>query len=252
MFSVTVRDHVMIAHSFTGEVFGPAQRLHGATYVVDATFRGPELDADGILLDIGAPAVALHEVLADLNYRNLDDEEAVRRHEHLDRGPVPMGRGPARGAGGDRWARRRSRRSDRSRGDPPRVPRGVGDLRAVAVSRMHVRRARGHRRPHPAEWRQRLRPPGPRRTRGAGLGRGGAGRRRDVAGPGRRGRLGAPGPGRRRPGPRAPRRGRAGRLRGRSRSCSPRLTGCDWCRSCTCRWARTRSGRCSGRRRRCS
>ena len=75
MFSVTVRDHVMVAHSFTGEVFGPAQRLHGATYVVDATFRGPELDSDGILLDIGRAAEQLHEVLAAVNYRNLDDEE---------------------------------------------------------------------------------------------------------------------------------------------------------------------------------
>ena len=54
MFSVTVRDHMMIAHSFRGEVFGPAQRLHGATFVVDATFRRPELDADGIVVDIGA------------------------------------------------------------------------------------------------------------------------------------------------------------------------------------------------------
>jgi 6-pyruvoyl-tetrahydropterin synthase len=75
MFSVTVRDHVMVAHSFTGEVFGPAQRLHGATYVVDATFRGPELDPDGILVDIGRAAEQLHGVLADLNYRNLDDEQ---------------------------------------------------------------------------------------------------------------------------------------------------------------------------------
>jgi 6-pyruvoyl-tetrahydropterin synthase len=75
VFSVTVRDHVMVAHSFTGEVFGPAQRLHGATYVVDATFRGPDLDADGILVDIGRAAAELHEVLADVNYRNLDDEQ---------------------------------------------------------------------------------------------------------------------------------------------------------------------------------
>src|SRR5947209_15084934 len=76
MFGVTVRDHVMVAHSFTGEVFGPAQRLHGATYVVDATFRGPELGPDGILVDIGAAGRALGEVLARLNYRNLDDEDA--------------------------------------------------------------------------------------------------------------------------------------------------------------------------------
>ena len=74
MFSVTVRDHMMIAHSFEGEVFGPAQRLHGATYVVDATFRGTALDADTIVVDIGLAAEQLHAVLADLTYRNLDDE----------------------------------------------------------------------------------------------------------------------------------------------------------------------------------
>jgi 6-pyruvoyl-tetrahydropterin synthase len=74
VFSVTVRDHIMIAHSLRGEVFGPAQRLHGATYVVDATFRREELDADGIVVDIGRAAKELSAVLADLNYRNLDDE----------------------------------------------------------------------------------------------------------------------------------------------------------------------------------
>ena len=74
MFSVTVRDHVMIAHSFRGEVFGPAQRLHGATFVVDATFRRPDLDADGIVVDIGLATAQLHDVLGELNYRNLDDE----------------------------------------------------------------------------------------------------------------------------------------------------------------------------------
>jgi 6-pyruvoyl-tetrahydropterin synthase len=74
MFSVTVRDHIMIAHSFRGEVFGPAQRLHGATFVVDATFRRAELDTDGIVVDIAAATDALHAVLAELNYRNLDDE----------------------------------------------------------------------------------------------------------------------------------------------------------------------------------
>lgn len=76
MFSVTVRDHMMIAHSFQGEVFGPAQRLHGATYVVDATFRRAELDADNLVVDIGRAAAQLHEVLAELNYRNLDEEPA--------------------------------------------------------------------------------------------------------------------------------------------------------------------------------
>ena len=76
MFSVTVRDHMMIAHSLRGEVFGPAQRLHGATYVVDATFRRATLDADGIVVDIGRAAEALRAVVGELSYRNLDDEAA--------------------------------------------------------------------------------------------------------------------------------------------------------------------------------
>ena len=74
MYSVTVRDHMMIAHSFRGEVFGPAQRLHGATYVVDLELRRPELDDDGLVVDIGLASQALHEVLEELNYRNLDKE----------------------------------------------------------------------------------------------------------------------------------------------------------------------------------
>jgi 6-pyruvoyl-tetrahydropterin synthase len=73
VFSVTVRDHMMIAHSFHGEVFGPAQQLHGATYIVDATFRRPELDEDGIVVDIGRATEHLHDVLGGLTYRNLDD-----------------------------------------------------------------------------------------------------------------------------------------------------------------------------------
>ncbi|MET8373813.1 6-carboxytetrahydropterin synthase [Micromonospora profundi] len=76
MFSVTVRDHMMIAHSFQGEVFGPAQRLHGATFVVDATFRRPDLDSDGIVVDIGLATEQLREVVGELSYRNLDDEPA--------------------------------------------------------------------------------------------------------------------------------------------------------------------------------
>ncbi len=76
MFSVTVRDHVMVAHSFRGAVFGPAQALHGATFVVDATFRRPELDADHIVVDIGLATTSLGAVLDDLRYRNLDDEPA--------------------------------------------------------------------------------------------------------------------------------------------------------------------------------
>jgi 6-pyruvoyl-tetrahydropterin synthase len=75
MFTVTVRDHMMIAHSFRGEAFGPAQQLHGATYVVDAAFVGPRLDSDGVLVDIGRAAALLKDVLSALNYRNLDDED---------------------------------------------------------------------------------------------------------------------------------------------------------------------------------
>jgi 6-pyruvoyl-tetrahydropterin synthase len=77
MFSVTVREHMMIAHSLRGEVFGPAQRLHGATFVVDATLRRAELDADGIVIDIGRATAALRAVVAELDYRNLDDEPAL-------------------------------------------------------------------------------------------------------------------------------------------------------------------------------
>jgi 6-pyruvoyltetrahydropterin/6-carboxytetrahydropterin synthase len=76
MYTVCVRDHMMIAHSFTGEVFGPAQQLHGATYVVDLELRRPQLDDHGVVVDIGLAGTALHEVLAALNYRNLDAEAA--------------------------------------------------------------------------------------------------------------------------------------------------------------------------------
>ncbi|GAA5202478.1 6-carboxytetrahydropterin synthase [Microbacterium jejuense] len=73
-FGVTVRDHLMIAHSLRGDVFGPAQRLHGATYVVDATFRADELDEHGVVVDIGWAADELREIVGALSYRNLDDE----------------------------------------------------------------------------------------------------------------------------------------------------------------------------------
>ena len=78
MFSVTVRDHVMIAHSFCGEVFGPAQRLHGATYVIDVTFKRPELDADGLVVDSGLASRAVSAVLRAFDYRNLDDEPVFK------------------------------------------------------------------------------------------------------------------------------------------------------------------------------
>ena len=80
MYSLTVRDHVMIAHSFEGEVFGPAQRLHGATYVVDAEFRRSDLDADGLVVDIGLASDILASILGEINYRNLDDIKEFDGH----------------------------------------------------------------------------------------------------------------------------------------------------------------------------
>lgn len=76
MFTVSVRDHFMIAHSFRGDVFGPAQKLHGATYVVDVAFVRPELDADGVVVDIGRASDTLKATLGSFNFRNLDDEPA--------------------------------------------------------------------------------------------------------------------------------------------------------------------------------
>jgi 6-pyruvoyltetrahydropterin/6-carboxytetrahydropterin synthase len=78
MYTVTVRDHMMIAHSFAGATFGPAQRLHGATYLVDVEFRRHDLDADGIVVDIGRAIDTLKSVLAEFNFRNLDDEPGFR------------------------------------------------------------------------------------------------------------------------------------------------------------------------------
>jgi len=80
MFSVTVRDHVMVAHSFRGDVFGPAQRLHGATYVVDLELRRAELDADGMVVDIALATDVLRSVLGELNLRNLDDDPDFEGH----------------------------------------------------------------------------------------------------------------------------------------------------------------------------
>src|SRR3989304_1868121 len=80
MYSVSVRGHIMIAHSLRGDVFGPAQRLHGATYVVDVEFRRPDLDKDGIVIDIGRATSTLEAILAALNYRNLDEDPAFKGH----------------------------------------------------------------------------------------------------------------------------------------------------------------------------
>ena len=78
MYTVRVRDHMMIAHSFRGEVFGPAQMLHGATYVVDVEFRSPNLDENGIVIDIGLATDAVHKILGEINYKNLDDEPVFK------------------------------------------------------------------------------------------------------------------------------------------------------------------------------
>ncbi|MDO9599227.1 MAG: 6-carboxytetrahydropterin synthase [Azoarcus sp.] len=78
MYSLTVRDHIMIAHSFQGEIFGPAQRTHGATYVIDVCFQRVELDDDGLVVDIGLAGTVLHALLTELNFRNLDEEAAFK------------------------------------------------------------------------------------------------------------------------------------------------------------------------------
>jgi 6-pyruvoyltetrahydropterin/6-carboxytetrahydropterin synthase len=80
MYSVSVRDYMMIAHSYKGDVFGPAQRLHGATMVVDVEFRRPQLDPDGIVVDIGRATEVLHAILGEMNFRNLDEDPAFRGH----------------------------------------------------------------------------------------------------------------------------------------------------------------------------
>ncbi len=139
MFSVTVRDHIMVAHSFHGQVFGPAQRLHGATFVVDATFRRAELDSDNIVVDIGKASEELAAVLADLNYRNLDDEPAFAgvntSTEFLAK--VVADRLAERVHGG--CARRGGRRAGWHLGDAARVARRQGRFRACAVNRsVHV------------------------------------------------------------------------------------------------------------------
>ena len=108
MYTVSVRDHIMIAHSFKGDVFGPAQKLHGATYVVDVEFRSTSLDDNGIVIDIGLATDAVHRILGDMNYKNLDDDPSfkgrnttteVLAHAVYDRIAAAIGRGEL-GAGG--------------------------------------------------------------------------------------------------------------------------------------------------------
>ena len=138
MYSVTVADHMMVAHSLRGEAFGPAQALHGATYVVEATFRRADLDPDGIVVDIGLAAAALHDIAGALTYRNLDDEAAFAgvntTTEVLARHVADELAGRISDGSLGRHARHLRRR-----GHPPREPPGVGVLRACAMSRpVHV------------------------------------------------------------------------------------------------------------------
>ncbi len=103
MYTVTVRDHVMIAHSFKGELFGPAQALHGATYVVDVAFRRPGLDANGVVVDIGRATDTLKRILAELNFRNLDEVPAFAGMNSTTEGGARFvsDRRPAASRGGD-------------------------------------------------------------------------------------------------------------------------------------------------------
>ena len=249
MFSVTVRDHMMIAHSFRGEVFGPAQRLHGATYVVDATFRRDDLDADNIVVDIGRAAEELRARRRRAELPQPRRRAGVRRRQHLDRGAGPGRRRPARRAGARRRARRGRPRAGRDRGHPARVARRVGELRASAVTRPCTSSCRT------ASTTRRGRAAATSTTGGSAAGWPrsgwsvrehavpGAWPRPDAAARATRWRdvLGAD-PGRRR---RAARR--AGRLGGPGRAGAGGAAGCGWSCWCTCRSATGRRRR--GRRR---
>ena len=126
MYAVEVRDHVMIAHSFTGEIFGPAQALHGATFVIDAAFLAETLDPHGIVIDIGRAHDALRAIAKDLNYRNLDDIQEFRGHNTTTEFLTKYIHGRLASAAGDNG-----------------LGRAGGELSAirVAISESHVARA---------------------------------------------------------------------------------------------------------------
>ena len=138
MFSVTVRDHMMIAHSLRGEVFGPAQRLHGATYVVDATFRRAELDADDVVVDIGRAAEQLHAVLAELTYRNLDDDDAFVGMNTSTEALARVVADRLAGKGARRRPRRHGSGARRTARHAARIAHRPGGLRAAVVTVVHV------------------------------------------------------------------------------------------------------------------
>jgi 6-pyruvoyl-tetrahydropterin synthase len=148
LFSVTVRDSMMIAHSFSGAVFGPAQRLHGATFVVDATFRSEKLDSDNIVVDIGKAAEQLHSVVGELSYRNLDDEPAFTGMNTTTEALAKViadrlaDRVLAGGMGSGRF----------------KIPGSLTRRHEHRGQRLR-RGARRYRRSGAGEWRERLRPP---------------------------------------------------------------------------------------------
>ena len=162
-YSVTVRDHIMIAHSFAGEMFGPAQRLHGATFVVDATFRAATLDEDGVVVDIGRASDALRGILSSLSYRNLDDEPEFAGSQHDDRAALQRDRASGSSRPCARAARPGGGAAHGDRGHAARIAHRVGVVRGGAVSATAdgyraLRRAGRHRRSGARERRQRLRP----------------------------------------------------------------------------------------------
>ena len=131
MYSVTVRDHMMIAHSFKGDVFGPAQRLHGATYVVDVEFRRSDLDADGIVVDIGRATEVLRAILGRVELPESGRGAGVRRTQHDD-GVPGAGRVRSDGRGDPPRRPRAAAQRDRERaGHAARVARGVGGVRGA-------------------------------------------------------------------------------------------------------------------------
>ena len=139
MYSVTVADHMMVAHSLRGEVFGPAQALHGATFVVEATFRRDDLDPDGIVLDLGLAAAALHDVVAALELPQPRRRAGLRRRQHHDRGARPPRRRRAGGGARRGPARAPRRRGHVDRRHAAREPARLGVLRARTVTgRVHV------------------------------------------------------------------------------------------------------------------
>ena len=134
MYSVGVRDHVMIAHSFQGEVFGPAQKLHGATFIIDCEFRGMSLAEGNILVDIGRASETLKAISAELSYQNLDDARDVQGHQHHDRVPGPACVRPHAHGDQGRHARPRRRRGNGDEGHPVGEPHRLGRLRGGGLS----------------------------------------------------------------------------------------------------------------------